>query len=103
MEHAVIVKFRYGSTDLSALFAFEEKLEKAISAAAVGEFDGDEVAADGSHGSLYMYGPDADALFRAVRSVLISTRIIRNVSVMLRYGPAQDRNAKVQTFSLSDH
>ena len=29
-EHAVLVYFEYGSTDLSRLFALEEQLEKAI-------------------------------------------------------------------------
>ena len=29
-EHAVLVAFQYGSTDLSRLFALEDRLEKAI-------------------------------------------------------------------------
>lgn len=86
-EHAVIVSFRYGSTDLSRLFALEDRLERAIDAARAGEFDGNEVAADGSHGTLYMYGADADALFAAVRSVLESTDFMKGASVRLRYGP----------------
>ncbi|MDQ2696189.1 MAG: hypothetical protein M3Z21_12575, partial [Pseudomonadota bacterium] len=52
-EHAVLVCFEYGSTDLSRLFALEEQLEQVIGAAAVGEFDGNEIAADGSDGVLY--------------------------------------------------
>jgi len=57
-DHAVIVHFQYGSTDLSRLFVLEDELERAIAAAGAGEFDGNEVAADGSDGYLYMYGPD---------------------------------------------
>jgi len=72
-EHAVLVHFTYGSTDLSRVFSLEERLEKVIAAAGVGEFDGNEVATDGSDGTLYMYGPDADALFAAVRPVLEAT------------------------------
>src|SRR4030095_10580558 len=56
-EHAVIVYFQYGSTDLSRLTALEEEISQAIAAAGVGEFDGNEVATDGSDGFLYMYGP----------------------------------------------
>ena len=67
-EHAVIVY--YGSTDLSRLTALEEELSQAIAVAGVGEFDRNEVATDGSDGFLYMYGPNADALFGAVRSHL---------------------------------
>jgi hypothetical protein len=49
-EHAVVVHFSYGSEDLTKLFALEDKLEKAITAASVGEYDGNEVNVDGSDG-----------------------------------------------------
>lgn len=89
-EHAVLVHFNYGSTDLSRVFSLEERLEKVIASAGVGEFDGNEVATDGSDGTLYMYGPDADALFAAVRPVLEATDFMRGARVRLRYGPPAD-------------
>lgn len=89
-EHAVLVQFAYGSTDLSRLFALEEQLQAAIAAAGVGEFDGNEVATDGSEGILYMYGPDADALFAVVRPALEATDFMRGARVRLRYGPPKD-------------
>jgi hypothetical protein len=95
-EHAVIVHFRYGSTDLARLFAVEEQLERAIAAAEAGEFDGNEVAADGSDGYLYMYGPDADRLFAAVRPTLERTEFMRGARVKLRYGPPDDGVTEVE-------
>jgi len=89
-EHAVIVHFNYGSTDLQPLFALEDKLEQAISAADAGEFDGNEVATDGSDGYLYMYGPDADKLFAAVEPVLKSSSFMGGATVTKRYGPPED-------------
>jgi hypothetical protein len=89
-EHAVIVHFQYGSTDVARLFALEEQLEKAIAAASAGEYDGNEVAVDGSDGFLYMYGPDADALFAAIRSTLEATAFMNGARVKLRYGPPKD-------------
>ncbi len=89
-EHAVIVHFNYGSTDLQPLFALEGKLEQAISAADAGEFDGNEVATDGSDGYLYMYGPDADKLFAAVEPVLKSSSFMGGATVTMRYGPPED-------------
>ena len=62
-EHAVIVRFRAWGTDLNAIFDLETEIEAAIASASAGEFDGNEVATDGSEGTLYMYGPDADRLF----------------------------------------
>lgn len=101
-EHAVIVRFAYiGSTDLAPLFALESQLEPAITAARVGEYDGNEVAVDGSHGNLYMYGPDADKLFAVVRPVLEKCSFMRGAVVRLRYGPPADgvREVTVQLAS----
>ena len=88
VDHAVLVNFDYiGSTDLTQLFDLEKKLEVAIDAAKVGELDGNEVATDGSDGTLYMYGPDADRLFEAVKPVLEGCSFMRGARITLRYGP----------------
>jgi hypothetical protein len=95
-EHAVIVHFlNYGSTDLQRLFALEERLEEAIDAAGVGEFDGNEIATDGSDGYLYMYGPDADRLFEVVRPILESVDFTRGAHVTKRYGDSDDNVRQV--------
>jgi hypothetical protein len=86
-DHAIIVHFKYGRRDLTALRDVERELEQAIEVAGAGELDGDELAVDGSDGSLYMYGPDADRLFAAVRPVLEATPFMRGATVRLRYGP----------------
>jgi hypothetical protein len=90
MEQAVIVHFQYGSTDLQRLYALEERLEKAIAAAKVGDLDGDEVATDGSDGFLYLYGPDADRLFDVVMTVLRSADFMKDATVKRRYGPPEN-------------
>jgi hypothetical protein len=87
VDHAVLVNFEYiGSTDLTLLFSLETKLEAAIDSAKVGEFDGNEIATDGSDGTLYMYGPDADRLFEAVKPVLEGCSFMRGARITLRYG-----------------
>jgi len=89
-DHAVIVRFTYGSTDLSRLFELEDKLEPAIAAAKTGEYDGHEIAVDGSDGILYMYGPDADRLFETVEPILKATPFLNGAKVTVRYGPPAD-------------
>lgn len=89
-EHAVIVAFEYGDTDLDSLFELEDQLSDAIENAGVGEFDGNEIAANGTDGTLYMYGPDADKLFEAIKPVLESAVCIENVVATLRYGPPEE-------------
>jgi len=90
IEHAVVVHFAYGSRDLTRLFALEKKLEAAIAKAGVGEYDGNEVAVDGSDGYLYMYGPDADRLFEVVKPILQSTPFMHGATAKKRYGPPSD-------------
>lgn len=95
-EHAVIVRFAYGSTDLGPLFDLEQQLESAIEAEEVGEYDGNEVAVDGRDGSLYMYGPDADKLFAVVRPILESVPFMTGAVVHVRYGPPADGVREVE-------
>jgi hypothetical protein len=89
-EHAVIVAFDYGLSDLQPMFDLEERLEAAISAAGTGEFDGNEIAVDRSDGTFWMYGPDADALLASVMPVLLTSSLMRGARVTRRYGPPAD-------------
>jgi hypothetical protein len=61
-----------------------------INAAHAGEYDGNEVATDGSDGFLYMYGPDADRLFEVIRPILEACSFMRGARMTLRYGPPSD-------------
>jgi len=94
-EHAVVVHFKYGLPDVSALRDVESKVEQAIVAAHVGEYDGDEIAVDLSDGYLYMYGPNGDGLFAAVRPVLESASFMKGAVVTVRYGPPGARQATI--------
>jgi hypothetical protein len=76
-EQAVIVHFDYGSADWKPFFAFEKILEDAINKSGAGDYDGNELAVDGSDGSLYMYGPDADKLLAVAKPILLSTSLLK--------------------------
>ena len=95
-EHAVIVNFQFDSTNLQRLYDLEEDLESTISDAGVGEFDGHDIAQDGSDGYLYMYGPDANKLFEAVKPLLETKDFTRGALVRLRYGPPEDGIPEVE-------
>ncbi|MGE3245897.1 MAG: hypothetical protein AB7F96_05910 [Beijerinckiaceae bacterium] len=95
-QHAVIVEFvEYGkrfftqeANDLIPLFEFEDELEAAVCAAGAGELDGHEITSDGSLGYIYLYGEDADALFKSVEPVLLESPVAMGCKVTLRYGAA---------------
>jgi hypothetical protein len=85
-EHSVIVHFSYYKDDLDPLHALERKLEEVIKETGVGEYDGHEIAVDMSDGFLYMYGPDAEALFKSVKPTLEQTDFVQGAVATLRFG-----------------
>jgi len=95
-EHAVFVHFTYGGADLSSLYALDDQLEQVTADAGVGECDGHEIAVDGSDGTFYLYGPDADSLFAAVRPTLEATGFTKGARVTLRYGPPEEGVREVE-------
>src|SRR5271170_868831 len=82
-EQAVIVHFDYGNPDWKPFFKFEEILENAINRSGAGDYDGNELAVDGSDGTLYMYGPDADKLLSVAKPILLSAAFLKNITVTL--------------------
>lgn len=99
-EHAVIIHFNYGSTDLQPLHQLEDQLIDAIAQAAVGEYDGHEIAVDGRDGNLYMYGPDGDQLYQTIQPTLTATPFMPGATVIIRYGPPQS-DVQEKRFTLS--
>jgi len=93
-EHCVKVTVPFQGTDLGPIFELEDQLITAIENSAAGEFDGNEVGE--SEAVLYMYGPDADALYAAVVPVLRSSPIARTGTIILRYGPPEDGTREVR-------
>jgi hypothetical protein len=89
-EHAVIVRFEYGLPDLQPLFTLGDRLERALAAAGVGDYDGNEIAEDRSDGTLWMYGPDADAVFMIAAPILRAEAFLSDARVTLRYGPPEN-------------
>jgi hypothetical protein len=65
---------------------------KAVESVDAGEFDGNEFGEGGC--TFYMYGPDADELFKAIEPTLRNSPLSAGGHAMKRYGPATDRKAK---------
>ena len=93
-KQAVIVHFFYGSTNLQHVYALGDSLRIAISEAAAGEYDGYEVADDGSDGYYYLDGPDAEVLFRVIQPVLAASSFMHDATVTLRFGPEKRKTPK---------
>ncbi len=99
-RHAVIIYFQYGHEELDPLHELESRLRVLLFHNNVGELDGHEIAMDSTDGYLYLYGNNAEELFKAVRPALLETPFMRKAEVYLRFGAANDVNAKEIDFML---
>lgn len=96
VEHAVIVHFTYYKDNLDPLHALEEKLRQFIAEQKVGEYDGHEIAMDLSDGFLYLYGPNAEVLFKTVKPILEKVDFMKEAIARLRFGSAGSGAAEIE-------
>ena len=96
-EHAVIAQFNYNKEDLQPLHDLADRLEKEIEKRKIGVYDGHEIASDYSDGFVYMYGPNAEVLFKGVKDILESTDFMNGARVKLRFGPPEDGVKEIET------
>jgi hypothetical protein len=90
----VEVHFFYGSTNFQHLYALDDALRRAISAAAVGVYEGHDISEDGSDGTFYIYGPDAEAIHRVIAPLLADSSFMRGATITLWFGPRKWRTPK---------
>jgi hypothetical protein len=95
-EHAVIIYFQYWKEDLEPLYELALRLEGALSDKDVAVYDGHEIAMDNSHGFLYLYGPNAEHLFKEVKGVLESTDFMIGALANLRFGPPENGISEIE-------
>lgn len=96
-EHAVIVRFTYAEDALAPLLALERQLQRVIDSGRLGDFDGHEITGDLREGVLWMYGPDGDALFQAVRPLIAGATCFSRAVATLRFGlPSQAAPQRIE-------
>jgi len=93
-KQEVEIFFAYGSTNFQYVFALGDQLHVAVSEAKAGEYDGHEIASDGSECKLFLFGPDAETIFRVITPVLEASPLTRGAVITLRFGPRGWRTPK---------
>tara|TARA_A100001391_G_scaffold183374_1_gene150569 strand:+ start:1469 stop:1774 length:306 start_codon:yes stop_codon:yes gene_type:complete len=96
-EQAVIIRFKYISSDLDALHDLEDKLTEAIDEAGEGECDGHDITPDLADATIYLYGPDAEFLFVVAQQVIEQADCVGDAIATIRLGPAEDGVPERQT------
>lgn len=99
-KHSVIINFYYGYQELDELHNLESKLRILLFDKGVGELDGHEINMDGSDGTLFLYGHNAEELYKTIEPVLLSTPFMKKAEVYLRFGDISDTSASEIDFIL---
>ena len=103
-SQGVVIELRLSGSGLGTkaeqqrVYKLEDALTTAISTRGVGEYDGNEFG-NGSV-TLYAYGPDADALWAAMKAPIKEFGPSNGSSVTLRYGSDNDPAAKERVVAL---
>jgi hypothetical protein len=97
-EHAVIIYFNYGKEEDGPYWDLGMELEKIMRVNRLGVYDGHEIAMDNTDGSYYLYGSNAEAIFKAIKPTLEATDFMKGATAVLRFG--KDENAPVLELEL---
>jgi len=98
-EHAVLVHLKLSDDEFGdfeereSVFRLEDEIEPRFQSGTVGEYDGHEFAQ--GFATLYMYGPDADALFEVVAESLRKYGPRPGSYAVKRYGAVGAREERI--------
>jgi len=93
-EEAVLVHFDDWKGNLEDLETLEDSLSEIIESRSLGEFDGNELGPN--EATLFMYGPDAERLFKGIETTLRNSLLSSRSRVVIRYGPPGSKEKIIQ-------
>lgn len=99
-KQLVYINFYYGYQELDELHNLESKLRILLFDKGIGELDGHEINMDGSDGTLFLYGNNAEELFKTIEPLLLQTPFMKKAEVYLRFGDIRDPEAPEIDFIL---
>lgn len=79
-EEAVLIYFNTNNID--DVFLLEEQLAEALGS--TGEVDGNEIG--GGEATIFLYGSDAETMYRKIGSFLQSSPLCQGARVVIRWG-----------------
>ncbi|MEO9871236.1 hypothetical protein [Ekhidna sp.] len=94
-KQSIVVHFKGWINSLEPVHRLSEQLREVLNDNSLGIFDGHEIAMDGSHGSLFVYGLDSKALFEIVKPFLVSADLLKCTQAILRSGTSERENNEI--------
>lgn len=106
--NALIIRFddygarfaKNGVFDPNPMVALADELDGLVTADGLGELDGYEIADDGSVGTIYLYGANAQAMYDAVRETVESSPVTRGGMAFLYFGDVMDEATRVEEIEI---
>lgn len=86
-QHCVKIRFNYGLDELDELYNLEKVIDRILVESNAGDCDGHEVAMDNSHGFIFLYGYNAETVFKTVLPTLKKCPFMKGAVANLRFGP----------------
>ena len=84
--HSVIIWFNYGLEDDEPFYALSLELARVLENTDIGIYDGHEINMENSDGSFYMYGTNAETLFKRVLPTLEKYDFMKGARAELCFG-----------------
>jgi hypothetical protein len=100
-KHSVLIYFHNGTEGMEDHYELGKVLSNFIGEQKLGVYDGHEIAMDDSHGTLFMYGHNAEDLFKGVLPILKKAEFLKGGSAVLRFGTYEE-DAKEIVIELED-
>ncbi|GEM_PF-1346529 len=86
-EHSVIIEFNEGLDGLEEIHELEKKLRDKLEGSDKGWWDGHELGMDTPEGMIFLYGKNAEELFKEVKPILEMSPLMKGAIAYLSFGP----------------
>lgn len=93
--HSVVIWFDYGLEDDTLFYDLSLDLAQLLEDSEIGKYDGHEMEINNRDGSYYMYGPNAETLFKTVLPTLEKYDFMKGASAVLRFGDLDGEAAEI--------
>ncbi|WP_424961142.1 hypothetical protein [Ekhidna sp.] len=94
-KQSIVVYFEGWINSLEPVHRLSEQFRELLSDNEEADFDGHEIAIDGSHGTLYFYCDDSKVLWKQIKSTLESADLLKCKQAILRLGRLEENAEQI--------
>ena len=92
---SIVVYFEGWINSLEPVHRLSEQFRELLSEDEKADFDGHEIAMDGSHGTLYFYCNDSKELWDIIKPILQSADLLKCTQAVLRLGRLEEHAEQI--------